>query len=45
MLANCISNSVKDNSVIELNIPENGKVQIDLLNTLRQKVTIIYSGS
>jgi 1,4-alpha-glucan branching enzyme len=44
LLVNVYPNPVQSNSVIEVNIPVNGKVQINLLNTLGQTTTIIYSG-
>ncbi|HKB43624.1 MAG TPA: T9SS type A sorting domain-containing protein, partial [Chitinophagaceae bacterium] len=44
LLVNVYPNPVQSNSVIEVNIPENGKAQVNLLNTLGQKTTIIYSG-
>jgi hypothetical protein len=44
LLVNVYPNPVQSNSVIEMDIPENGKVQVNLLNTLGQKTTIIYSG-
>jgi hypothetical protein len=44
LLVNVYPNPVQSNSVIDANIPENGKVQINLLNTLGQKTAIIYSG-
>ena len=44
LLVNVYPNPVKNNSVIEMNIPENGNTQIDLLNALGQKITIVYSG-
>jgi 1,4-alpha-glucan branching enzyme len=44
LLANVYPNPVQSSSVIELDIPENGKVQVDLWNTFGQKITTIYSG-
>jgi len=38
------ANPAGDNSVIELNIPENGNVQLDLWNAPGQKVTTVFSG-
>jgi glycosidase len=44
LLVSVYPNPAQPNSVIDLNIPENGKVQIDLLNALGQRITTIYSG-
>ncbi len=41
---NVYPNPVQENSVMELYIPENGKVLVELLNALGQKVTTLYSG-
>jgi hypothetical protein len=37
-------NPVMDNSIIKLDIPENGKVQVDLWNAVGQRMMTIHSG-
>jgi 1,4-alpha-glucan branching enzyme len=39
-----VPNPVQDNSVIEINIPENGKLTVDLWNETGQKVSTVFSG-
>ncbi|MDP9229206.1 MAG: T9SS type A sorting domain-containing protein, partial [Bacteroidota bacterium] len=44
LLVNVYPNPVQNNSIIEMYIPENGKVKVDLWNAVGQRVTTIYSG-
>lgn len=44
LLIKVYPNPVQNNSVVEMYIPENGKVQVDLWNTIGQNVTTVYSG-
>ena len=41
---NVYPNPVQNNSIIALDIPENGKANVDLLNTSGQKVITLYAG-
>ena len=44
LLASVYPNPVKQKSLIELSLPENGNVRIDLLNLQGQKLMNIYTG-
>ncbi len=38
-------NPVQANAILEINVPQTGKVQVDLLNNMGQKITTIFSAN
>ena len=45
LLAAVYPNPAQTNSVLEIDVPQTGKVQVDLINNLGQKVATIFSGN
>ena len=45
LLATVYPNPVQSNSVLDIDVPQTGKVQVDLLNNLGQKIKTVFSGN
>ncbi|HMT12406.1 MAG TPA: T9SS type A sorting domain-containing protein, partial [Ignavibacteria bacterium] len=45
LLASVYPNPAQANTVLDVDVPQTGKVQVDLLNNLGQKVTTVFSGN
>lgn len=45
LLASVYPNPAQANTVLDVDVPQTGKVQVDLLNSLGQKVTTVFSGN
>jgi 1,4-alpha-glucan branching enzyme len=45
LLLNVYPNPVQPASILEIDVPQSGKVQAELLNSLGQKITTIFTGS
>ena len=45
LLAMVYPNPAQSNSVLDIDVPQTGKIQVDILNSLGQKVITIFSGN
>jgi|CXWL01.1.fsa_nt_gi hypothetical protein len=45
LLATVYPNPAQSNSVLDIDVPQTGKVQVDLLNNIGQKIATIFSGT
>ncbi len=45
LLASVYPNPVQQGSVLDIDVPQTGKVQVDLWNNIGQKVTTVFSGN
>ena len=45
LLASVYPNPAQSNSILDIDVPQTGKVQVDLLNNLGQKLTTVFAGN
>ncbi|MBK6382230.1 MAG: T9SS type A sorting domain-containing protein [Chitinophagaceae bacterium] len=45
LLASVYPNPAQPNSILDIDVPQTGKVQVDLLNNLGQKLTTVFAGN
>ena len=45
LLVSVYPNPAQSNSVLDIDVPQTGKVQVDLLNSLGQKIATVFSGN
>jgi hypothetical protein len=45
LLATIYPNPARTNAVLEIDVPQTGKIQVDLLNSIGQKLSAVFSGT